>query len=243
VGGVHDGRPAVSYEMKTALPVYILLLSAQMFAQGAESDWFPMDIGNQWVYEHESRGVPASNPHVTRWQTAETITGTLRIPEGLVVLRHVEMNGDTSGGWLQSVYGESNYLVRNDCLYFLNPQTWNDEEHAVRPNYRAQILAGNADPEFCFPLAVGKAFGKDQTPGWVPSRVVGMGLSGRFAPASVSAKAFDVVVHLVYADETHLWFEKGVGITGMWDWHNGTYDEYRVRLLRFLPAGATRKLQ
>jgi hypothetical protein len=43
-------------------------------------------------------------------------------------------------------------------------------------------------------------------------------------------------VHLVYADETHLWFKQGVGITGMWDWHDGTYNEYRVRLIRFQPA-------
>jgi hypothetical protein len=229
--------------MKIVLPASILLLSAQMFAQGAASEWLPMEVGNQWVYEHESRDVPESNPYIRRWQTVETITGTLKIPEGLVVLRNIEVNGETPGGWLQTVYGESNYLIRNDCLYFLNSQTWNDHEHALRPVYRAQILAGNADPEFCFPLAVGKAYGKDESPGWVPSRVVGTGRSGRFAQPSVSTKAFDVVVHLVYADETHLWFEKGVGITAMWDWHNGTYDEYRVRLLRFLPAGETRKPQ
>jgi hypothetical protein len=195
--------------MKAVVPVSILLLSAQVFAQGVVSDWLPMDVGNQWIYEHESRSSPRSNPYVTRWQTVETITGTLTVPEGMVVLRHVEVNGNSPGGWLQSVYGESNYLIRNDCLYFLNPQTWDQQGQALRPEYWAQILAGNADPEFCFPLAVGKAFGKDELPGWVPSRVVGMGRSGRFTPDSVSAKAFDVLVHLVYADETHLWFEKG----------------------------------
>jgi hypothetical protein len=250
VGGVHYHRSAVSNEMKTVLPVSILVLSVQVFApfaQCAASDWFPMNVGNQWVYEHESRDSPESNPYVTRWQTVETITGALAIPEGMVVLRRVEVRGDASRGWLQSVYGESNYLIRNDCLYFLNPQTWDEKEQTLRPEYRAQILAGNADPEFCFPLVVGKAFGKDELPGWVPSRVVGMGRNGtgqngRFAPSSVSGNAFDVRVHLVYADETHLWFEKGVGITGMWDWHNGTYGDYRVTLLQFQPAGAKPEL-
>jgi hypothetical protein len=209
--------------MKTVLPASLLVLTAQMFAQGVASDWLPMDVGNQWVYEHESRSSPESNPYVTRWQTVETITGTLAIPEGMVVLRNVQVKGDAPGGWLQTVYGESHHLIRNDCLYFLDPDnSWNEREQSLRPEYRAQILAGNAEPEFCFPLAVGKAFGKDESPGWVPSHVVGMGRSGRFAPPSVSQKAFDVVVHLVYADETHLWFENGIGITGLWDFHNGT---------------------
>ncbi len=59
---------------------------------------------------------------------------------------------------------------------------------------------------------------------------------------SVSKDAFDVVLHLAYTDETHLWSRKGVGITGMWDWHNGTYNEYRVRLVRFQPAGINKMI-
>ena len=223
--------------MKAALSAWFLIASTQALAQGMASAWFPMEVGNQWLYEHESRDTPANNPHVTTWQTVETVTGTLAIPEGTVVLRRVEVKGNPPGGWLPTVYGESNYLVRNDCLYFLTPHdSWNEQEQSLRPEYRTELLAGDVEPEFCFPLAVGKAFGKNDSPGWIPSRVVGMGRGHRLAPDSVSEKAFDVVVHLASADETHLWFEKGVGITGEWDWHNGTYEEYRVRLLRFQPA-------
>jgi hypothetical protein len=89
------------------------------------------------------------------------------------------------------------------------------------------------EPEFCFPLAVGKVYGKDSSPGWVPARVIGTGGGRGLARGEVPDAAFDVRVHLVYADETHLWFQKGVGIVGVWDTHNGTYGEYRVRLLRF----------
>jgi hypothetical protein len=223
--------------MKAALSAWFLISSTQALAQGMASAWFPMEVGNQWLYEHESRDTPAENPRITRWQTVETVTGTLAIPEGTVVLRRVEVNGHPPGGWLQTVYGESNYLIRNDCLYFLTPRdSWNEREQSLRPEYRTRLLAGDVEPEFCFPLAVGNAFGRNDSHGWIPSRVVGMGRGRRFAPDSVSEKAFDVVVHLVSADETHLWFEKGVGITGEWDWHNGTYEEYRVRLLRFQPA-------
>jgi hypothetical protein len=221
----------------------LIFICAPASAQNTPSDWFPIAVGNQWVYEHEVRDTPADNPQIRRWQTVETITGTLTIPEGLVVLRRVEVKGATSGGWLESVYAESNYLIRNNCLYFLDNQIWNEHEQRLRPEYREQILAGDAEPQFCFPLTAGKQYGKDSQPGWVPSRVVGMGPRQGFTPESVSSAAFDVVVHLVYADETHLWFEKGVGITGMWDWHNGTYAEYRVRLVRFQPVGTGKKLQ
>lgn len=193
-----------------------------------------MEVGDKWTYEHEYREGSAKKPHVMRWQTAESVTGTLTIPEGTVVLREVVVQGDRPGGWLDTVYGESNYLIRHDCLYFLNPQdSWDEQRHGLRPRYRARLLAGDVEPEFCFPLAVGKAFGKDSFPGWIPARVVGTGASHGLARDAVSERAFDVVVHIVLADETHLWFEKGVGITGEWDWHNGTYEEYRVRLLRY----------
>lgn len=225
--------PGKSRGTKFVLCAWCLIVCAEGWAQDKVSGWLPMDVGNQWVYEHEVRDIPRSNPHVSRWQTVETITGKLEIPEGTVVLRRVEVQGRPAGGWLDSVYGESHYLIRNGCLHFLHDQIWDENEKRLRSAYREQLLAGDTDPEFCFPLMVGKAYGKDSSPGWVPSRVVGMGPRQGFTPASVSKDAFDVLVHLFYADETHLWFEKGVGITGMWDWHNGTYDEYRVRLLRF----------
>jgi hypothetical protein len=69
----------------------ILVLCAHAFAQGVAADWFPMDVGNQWVYARESRGAAAKNPHIVHWQTVETITGLLTIPEGTVVLRRVEV--------------------------------------------------------------------------------------------------------------------------------------------------------
>jgi len=225
--------------MKSRLFAWILISWAPVFAQGVASAWFPMDIGNQWIYEHESRGGSSKNPLITRWQSVETTTGAVAIPEGTVVLRHVQVSGDASSGWIESVFGRSNFLIRKDCLYFLNPAfSWNEQEERLRPEYAAKLLAGDVEPEFCFPLSAGKSFGRDSPPGWVPSRVVGQGRGQRFAPASVSSKAFDVRVHVVYADETHLWFEKGVGITGEWDWHNGTYLEYRVRLVRFQPASS-----
>ena len=52
----------------------------------------------------------------------------------------------------------------------------------------------------------------------VPSRVVGIGPRDGYAPDSVSRDAFDVGVH-------------------------GTYNEYRVRLVRFQPGNPNKKLR
>ena len=228
--------------MKFILFAWILMLWLQTFSGGAASRWFPLDVGNQWTYEHESREGSREHPFVTRWETVETVTGSLSILEGTVVLRQVQVKGKTSGGWLQSRYGESDYLIRKDCLYFLDPHdSWDEQGQRLRPDYQTRLLAGQVQPEFCFPLAVGQSFGRDLAPGWIPSRVVGRGKGGDFALASISERAFDVVSHLLAADETHFWFEKGIGVTGEWDRHNGTYGEYRVRLLRFQPAGSRGK--
>jgi hypothetical protein len=209
---------------------WFLLPCAQLFAQGVVSEWFPATVGNRWIYEHETRG----GDETKRWQTNETIAGTLSIPEGLVLLRSVEVKGDSPGP--SPLLGESHYLIRNGCLYFLWDQLWNEQDRQLRPEYRKQLLAGDAEPVFCFPLTAGKQFGKDAPPGWVSARVLGMGPREGFAPGSVSKNAFDVVVNLVSANETHFWFEKGVGITGIWDRHHGTYLETRVKLLQFQPA-------
>jgi hypothetical protein len=163
----------------------------------------------------------------------ETITGTLPIPEGTVILRRVDFpDGAQGDGWIAS-YGESHYLVRKNCVIFLDSQTWDEKERRLLPDFRSRLLAGNVEPQLCFPLTAGASFGKDSPPGWIPSRVVGRGRAQGAAQISVSKNGFDIVVFLDSGDKTHLWFEKGVGITGEWDWHNGTYFEYRVRLLQF----------
>jgi hypothetical protein len=77
--------------VKVVICALIFIPFAQVFAQDTVADWFPAAVGNQWEYEHEVRDSPGDAPHVWRWQTVETITGTLAIPEGLVVLRHVDV--------------------------------------------------------------------------------------------------------------------------------------------------------
>jgi len=202
------------------------------------SSWFPLTVGNRWTYAHETLDGTTRAPRIMRWQTEETITGMLALAEGTVVFRYVNVQGETPGSWL-SRYGQSHYLIRNSCLYFLDPKySWNETERQLNPDYRERLLRGGELPAVCFPLSTGMKFGP--TVGILPSKVVGTGAGSGFTPPSVSEQAFRIEVHLFDADTTRLWFEKGVGFTGLWDWHKGSYSEYRVKLVKFEPASATR---
>jgi hypothetical protein len=221
--------------MKFVVFIGVLAFSAPLSGQEAVSDWLPMAVGNRWTYEHSSRDGNVRDPRILRWQTEETIVGMRAMAEGTLVFRHIEVEGETPGSWL-SRYGESHFLLRNSCLYFLDPSySWNEQEQQLSPEFRASLVNGHAHPAFCFPLVTGKKFGVD-LPGFVPSKVVGMGWGVGYTPPSVTEKAVRVEVHLFEADTTRLGFEKGVGITGVWDLHRGAYSEYRVKLLRFQPA-------
>ena len=223
---------------KAAMVVCLCLLgvSAPLAAQDMTALWFPLAIGNHWTYEHSALDGSARSPHVVRWKTEETITGKLTIPEGTVVLRKVDVVGESTANWL-SRFGSSHYLIHNSCLYFLDPSSsWNEQDRQLTADYRARLLNHQEVPAFCFPLVQGHKFPVDLHPAFTPSKVVGLGPGTGFTPASVSDKAYRVEMHLFDADRTAFWFEKGVGITGVWDWHNGHYGEYRVRLLEFRPA-------
>ncbi|HLK65195.1 MAG TPA: hypothetical protein VKU19_17260 [Bryobacteraceae bacterium] len=223
---------------RLGLLVCFLGLGAPLFAQDAVASWFPMTVGNHWVYEHEALDGTARSPRVVKWQTDESITGLLALAEGTVVLRYVQYEGETPGSWL-SKYGESHYLIRNSCLYFLDgAYSWDAENRQLTPEFREKLLANQELPAFCFPLVAGKKFATELPAGFTPSKVVGTGRGSGFTPSSVSDQAFRVEIHLFAADTTRFWFEKGVGITGLWDWHNGSYSEYRVRLVKFEPAKA-----
>lgn len=81
-------------------------------------------------------------------------------------------------------------------------------------------MRGEASPALCFPLLVGKHW-QGLTNSEFAWTVDGIGTRG-----------FHMITRTAGSGGTeHLWFRKGVGITGRWYWHNGTYTENRSRLV------------
>lgn len=119
-----------------------------MAADGV-SEWYPLAIGDEWTYEHESRNGDARNPDVERWKTVETIRGFLERPEGMIVLREVrtlKMSPNRPGfvitpnGAVQPLRrtenpGSANYLVRGDCIYFLEYGEWDESSQQLAPTF------------------------------------------------------------------------------------------------------------
>ena len=74
-----------------------LCFSALACAQQDPLAWFPLEVGNRSIYEHESKSGNRDQPRVDHFTTEETITGTRPVPEGLMVFRDVRELGGAAG--------------------------------------------------------------------------------------------------------------------------------------------------
>jgi hypothetical protein len=169
--------------------------------------------------------------------TSEQIVGSLRVPEGTVVLRHVNLEGQADESWLAH-YGESHYLLRKNCLYFLDPrESWDEVHRQLRPPFRDNLRLGRIAPNFCFPLEAGNDWGDSRTDfSW---QVVGHGADVRLGPVRAAGRVWEIVsTRFSSGDTIHFWWEKGVGIVEERDIHNGTYIDLRVHMVHFEPAAA-----
>jgi hypothetical protein len=79
------------------LVLTLCALSTVASAQENPLAWFPLQVGSHWVYEHEWKSGDRNHPDVDRWTSEEKITSRVTIPEGLVVLREVKEQGNSTG--------------------------------------------------------------------------------------------------------------------------------------------------
>jgi hypothetical protein len=225
--------------MRLASPCLSLILisTAQACAQTTAANWFPVQVGDKWMYEYDTRdehGEGRAHLEVHRWKTEETTVGAWTVPQGTVVARQVRvMEGSPpTGGWVNPNLA---YLIRGDCVYA--DVQWNSPAHELTPDF-LKGLGTWLSPDFCFPLAQHKTWGAPHgLPDWGVTQpvqakdwqVVGIQQQKTFHVTSISSYPGAGVT----AD---IWFEKGVGVVREDQVHHGTIGERRTRLLRFEPA-------
>jgi hypothetical protein len=191
--------------------------------------WFPLQVGSRWRYEHEWKSGDQRQPKVERWITEESVTGSITIPEGTVVLREVhELQHGSAGGYVVMRQREP-YLVRESCVYVID-NGFDNQTLQLHPTYRKNLAEGFLSPDFCFPLERGRTWGNAD-------------ILWRVEPTSTGARTF---LAPQYANATHVfsdhfgsggqmdvWFQKGIGVVVEHYWHNGSYDEYTKKLVLF----------
>jgi hypothetical protein len=207
-------------------------------------EWLPLAVGDRWIYEYEKRDGNRQKPDIARWNLAEAITGIETVPEGVLIKRRISYLNNTAPppGWRRQE--ESDILVRDKCLYYLEYNAWGGGSGPLNAEFRGYLAKREALPDVCFPLSGGKTWGN-------PNPAEGRGrdkwwVSGRGRenvvddPASITPESWRLEAHLASGDDNYIWFQKGLGITGARTFHNGTYSDLRQRLLRFEPANTGR---
>jgi hypothetical protein len=182
------------------------------------------------------------HPDVIRWEQEDRTVSIQSIPEGLLVKRAVRFIDNAAPPSYLGISSESNILIHNSCAYYLNDLAsyrhgygWNDARNEISSDFRKALASNEALPDVCFPLKVGQFWG-DPNLGRDLWTVTGLGRKTPDDPASVTPHCWRLEAHLTSGDDNYVWFQKGVGIVAKRTYHNGTYDDQRVRLLQFRSA-------
>ena len=235
-----QNRPFLSLEVKESANVF---------------EYFPLELGNRWVYQ-DAYATDYGNPprRVRRTSTREvTIVGRDSIPEGTVVHwreRNTDVEHDFAPGWSEeqkaafikrpSLATERFYLVRGSYVLPLYPHSWDGAAKDVTERYRSQL--DKATPDFFFPMTIGIRWSHSQREQADLEKLTlfRQGRGGAPNPGHyywVVESQQDVTTPYSEIEDAFLlvyrtlggplrrWFKPGIGIVRESSSHSGTYIE------------------
>lgn len=205
--------------MKLSVLVLPLVLLAETKAPPTVNvrQWLPMNVGDCWVYQTEILSGDRHRPTVENWEEADTTIALHRVPEGLMVQRRVSyIRGAVPPKFVNNP-SESNILVHDNCIYYVNE---------ITPALHEALAAHNAQPDVCFPLESNATWGGLWS-------VRGHGRKDPGDPMSAGTQAWRLEASLSSGETKHVWFQKNIGIVAKRTRHSGEYYDYRVRLVSF----------
>lgn len=210
------------------LPLLVLGDAKAPQSQNIVRQWLPMDVGDCWVYDSEILSGDKNHPNVDKWQEADTTIAVRHVAEGIVIQRKVAFIKGAVPPRFVSNPSESNILVHENCIYFVN-----DLDAA----FRAALADHTALADVCFPLELGATWG-NSSQGRNCWTVRGRGRRSNGGRLSVTPQSWRLEANLASGDSNYVWFQRNVGIVAKRTYHNGTYNDYRVRLVSFQPGKA-----
>jgi len=238
-------------------------------AEDATLSWYPLQPGDSWVYQKESRYGDMAHPSIERWTTEETIVQSAPVPEvsGTLVTKRTRVLEHTAppdfipqNDSTRREAAESHLLAHGNCVYVLDgidaqasacdPNVVNgpclrplDAKGRLRAEYRDDLLRGRIPADFCFPMAVGMNWGKvaitSPANEWV-WRVEGLN-GDPFGPPGI--RTFHLWTHLGSGTKMDRWFAEGIGVVHEVSEHHGSYEEGRRLLVRSTIQGRTQSYQ
>ena len=151
--GFGQDRPFLSLEVKESVNVF---------------DYFPLEVGNRWVYQ-DTYATDYGNPprRVRRTSTREVrIVAHDSASEGTVVHwreRNSDVKHEFGPGWTEEqkatfVEGLGSledrlYLIRGSYILHVHGHSWDDAARDLTERYRSYLE--KATPDFFFPLTIG----------------------------------------------------------------------------------------
>jgi hypothetical protein len=218
----------------------LVLLASQAGGQNAATDWFPVHVGDKWIYKYDTRdehGEGRAHLDIHSWKTEEITIGVWTVPEGTLVGRQVRVaEGSPQIGW--HVNTNPAALIHGGCLYA--EVNWDPLAHQLAPDF-LKGLGAYLSPDFCFPLVIHKTWGAphglpdwgviqpEDAKDWRVAEIKVLDNNKTFHITSISSYPGGGVTE-------DIWFQRGVGPVREDDIHHGTIGERRTRLLRFEPA-------
>ncbi len=185
--------------------------------------WLPMNVGDCWVYQTEILSGDRHHPTVENWEQADTTIAVHHIAEGLLVQRRVAyIKGAVPPKFVNNP-SESNILVHDNCLYYVNE---------VTPALQEALATHTAQPDVCFPLDATAKWGTGQQ-GHALWNVHGHGRKDPGDPMSAGTQAWRFEANPTVGETDRVWFQRNVGIVAKRTFHSGSYYDYRVRLVSF----------
>ncbi len=132
-------------------------------------DYFPLQVGNRWVYE-ETRETEVGDPPrrvKTTWVKEVAIFRHESIPEGILIHRRertLEPHDEFGGGWTDtqkanyrkggSSEENAQYLIRGNYVFDLKSYGWDEEQKSLTGRTKTALETELA-PDFFFPMSAG----------------------------------------------------------------------------------------
>ena len=184
--------------------------------------WQPSGIGDRWVYVGEMRTGTRAQPEIESREQNEVVVAVETVPQGTLIRRKVEYRNMIPVHPYKRPNTDADILVRKNCIYFMRAD-WGLSPAKITPD---------SLPNVCFPLRAGMTWG-DPKKGRDLWTVAGMGKKHPDDPVSITPDSWRLEAHLASGDDNYVWFRKGIGVVAERNWHNGTYTDESVRLVRF----------